>query len=224
MILSNVPRDEPRPYDASKRREKATEAGARILAAASELFAAHGLEAVSLAQVAEKAGVSAATVYARYRSKAGLLEALTHSVLLGPQYRADAATGPHFDDPVQALRATARIARGIYEREHRDLAVVRAAAAYSPALKDVEAKLEALRRDLQAERAALVYRAHPALAALGLEKVRDLIWAFTGRDLYRMLVVERGWTPDEYENWLGETLIGALCPTTPDAKRGPRDR
>jgi len=34
--------------------------------------------------------------------------------------------------------------------------------------------------------------------------------AYTGRDVYRMLVLERGWSSDEYESWLAATLIKAL--------------
>jgi len=43
-----------------------------------------------------------------------------------------------------------------------------------------------------------------------LSKIRDIFWAFTGRDFYRMLVVERGWSSDEYEKWLAELLIQLL--------------
>ena len=45
---------------------------------------------------------------------------------------------------------------------------------------------------------------------LSLPKIRDIFWAFTGRDLYRMLVVERGWSSDEYEEWLADLLIQTL--------------
>ncbi len=41
-------------------------------------------------------------------------------------------------------------------------------------------------------------------------KIRDIHWAFTGRDFYRMLVVERGWSSDEYEKWLADLLIQTL--------------
>jgi hypothetical protein len=33
---------------------------------------------------------------------------------------------------------------------------------------------------------------------------------YTGRDIYRTLVIEAGWTPDEYETWLSQTLVEAL--------------
>jgi len=33
---------------------------------------------------------------------------------------------------------------------------------------------------------------------------------FTSRDVYRLLVEEGGFTPDEYQAWLEETLVDAL--------------
>ena len=37
-------------------------------------------------------------------------------------------------------------------------------------------------------------------------EIHDLLWALTGRDLYHLLVVERGWSADRYEQWLTDTL------------------
>jgi len=42
-----------------------------------------------------------------------------------------------------------------------------------------------------------------------LAKAHDMR-AFTGRDIYRMLVVEQGWTPDAYETWLAQLLVVTL--------------
>ena len=36
---------------------------------------------------------------------------------------------------------------------------------------------------------------------LPVERARDLIWLHTAPDTYRLLVLERGWTMDEYERW-----------------------
>lgn len=33
---------------------------------------------------------------------------------------------------------------------------------------------------------------------------------FTGRDVYRMLVRERGWSPQKYEDRLADTLVHSL--------------
>lgn len=205
-----------RPYDATKRQEKAAEARARVLAAASRLFSRHGIDRVTVAQIAQKARVSVASVYAQFQSKAGVLEALAHSVLLGPPYGATAKQVEDTLDPEAALRLTASIARGVYQREHAEMGLIRGAAAYSPALKKLEVGLERARRELQEGRARLVFDSNPALASLGLDKVRDLLWLFTGRDFYRMLVLERGWSPEEYERWLADTLIRTLLKEAPD--------
>jgi hypothetical protein len=39
---------------------------------------------------------------------------------------------------------------------------------------------------------------------------RDVFWMFTGRDVYRMLVRERGWSSQKYQDWLADTLVRAL--------------
>ncbi len=46
------------------------------MAAALELFARHGFQRTSMAQVAESAGISRATLYARFRDKRALFEGL----------------------------------------------------------------------------------------------------------------------------------------------------
>jgi hypothetical protein len=39
---------------------------------------------------------------------------------------------------------------------------------------------------------------------------------YTGRDIYRMLVLERAWSSDEYEKWLARSLIHELTGAPPD--------
>jgi hypothetical protein len=39
---------------------------------------------------------------------------------------------------------------------------------------------------------------------------RSAIWVMTSARVYSMLVVERGWTPNHYEDWLGTALIDLL--------------
>lgn len=199
-----------RRYDATKRQEKAAGARERILAAASKLFSRHGIDVVTIEQVAASAKVSAASVYAQFRSKGGLLEALAHAVLLGPTYQESARQVDSLDDPAEALLRTASIARGVYEREQNEIPLIRGAAAYSPALKKLVTGLEKTRRELQMERAKLVYRSNPELKRLGLEKVRDILCMFTSHDVYRMLVLESGWSRDEYERWMGDSLVRTL--------------
>jgi hypothetical protein len=45
---------------------------------------------------------------------------------------------------------------------------------------------------------------------LTFDEARRVLWMYTSRDVYRMLVHEGGWTPDRYQEWLCDTLMEAL--------------
>lgn len=68
MTLADPPVRRGRPRDAAK--------DEAILLAAGDLFMEHGYEAVSLDAVAQRAGVSKATIYARYADKDALFAAV----------------------------------------------------------------------------------------------------------------------------------------------------
>ena len=53
-------------------------------------------------------------------------------------------------------------------------------------------------------------RARAFAKGLNTSMVRDILWAFTGRDMYRMFVIERGWSSEKYEKWLAKILIKTL--------------
>jgi hypothetical protein len=55
--------------------------------------------------------------------------------------------------------------------------------------------------------------------AINVQEARDILWAFTARDLYRLLVVERKWTPLRYEQWLADALVDALMKKAPRKSR-----
>jgi hypothetical protein len=39
---------------------------------------------------------------------------------------------------------------------------------------------------------------------------RDILWTLTSYEIHRCLVVERKWSADRYEKWLGDTLVLSL--------------
>ncbi|MEQ1505699.1 MAG: TetR/AcrR family transcriptional regulator, partial [Myxococcota bacterium] len=77
-------------------------------------------------------------------------------------------------------------------------------------LADLDRSSESRRRD--AQRPLIDALAEAARLADGLDRDRasDVLWALTGRDLYRMLVVDRGWSAGDYEGWLAEVLVSTL--------------
>ncbi|HEY6078066.1 MAG TPA: hypothetical protein VIW29_04650 [Polyangiaceae bacterium] len=102
------------------------------------------------------------------------------------------------------------MARSIYEGEEKELSLLRGAASFSPVLKKLEAEFEARRYEMQSARLELLFELKRQRPGLSLERARDLMWMFTSRDCYRMLVVDKHWSPEEYEKWLADLLLREL--------------
>jgi AcrR family transcriptional regulator len=199
-----------RPYDSSSRQAAAQHAQHRLLEAARQSFLASGIDAVTIAEIAEKAEVSVSSVYALFESKAGILRALMSRAIFNADYERVAARLRAVTDPHEALRLTAAVARSIYEGEAKELALLRGAASFSPALEKLEAEFEDRRYELQSARIELLFELDAQRLGLSFERARDIMWMFTSRDCYRMLVVEKRWPPDEYEKWLAGLLLREL--------------
>ena len=45
---------------------------------------------------------------------------------------------------------------------------------------------------------------------LSVERATDLLWALGAAEMYRLLVSERGWAPEQYEAWLAAAVIHSL--------------
>jgi AcrR family transcriptional regulator len=165
---------------------------------------------VTIAEIAKRAGVSVSTVYGLFESKEGLLRAWMETILFGDRYRKAAAELDAIADPTQQIAKTATIARAIYDSEWAELGLLRGAASFSRALRKLEHGLETMRYELQEARVTRLYAASKAKKGLSLEKARRLLWMYTSRDLYRLLVQEGGWSSADYEKWLADTLVATL--------------
>jgi AcrR family transcriptional regulator len=205
-----------RQYDSSSRQAEARALRARILAAARVLFSRRGFDSVTIEEIADTAGSSTQTVYAAFKSKAGILKAIIDDTFFGPEYDELAIRTKTESDLAELLRITAAISRVIFDREKSEIGILRGASAFSKDLRRVEQKFDAVRFDLQEPRAVQAVAQYPYAAQLGLARVRDIMWMLTGRDVYRMLVVECGWSSDAYETWLAGLLVGALSGTLPN--------
>ena len=43
-------------------------------------------------------------------------------------------------------------------------------------------------------------------------EARDVLWAYNSAELFKLLVIERGWSPRRYGQWIAEALTAALLP------------
>lgn len=208
-----------RHYVSSLRTQAADATKSRILRAARDLFARRGIDPVTIAQIAEKADVAVPTVYSLYKSKEGILRALMSGALFGPRFEAARAQLDGVSDPVELIRLTPKVARAVYEGESAELGLIRGASAFSPAVRKLEQEFESARYEMQHERLQLLFAQSKQVEGLGFEEARRILWMYTSRDVYRMLVQESGWTPDRYEEWLTETLMHALVRASGRSRR-----
>ena len=185
-----------------------------MLEAGKYLFARRGIDGTTVAQIAERAGVSEATVYATVRSKSGLLHALVHEAVFGPRFQAALQRLEGVSDPVERIALTAHVARAIYEGESAELSLLMKASAFSPELRKAHQELEAMRRDMQRERIEALFKAGRARKGLDKASASSILWMYTGRDVYHKLVHESGWSPDKFQDWLERTLLESLTEPT----------
>jgi AcrR family transcriptional regulator len=206
-----------RHYTSEARTRSALETRRRILAAAAILFARKGIDRVTIDEIAKRAKVAPSTVYATYKSKDGILRGLMEQSLFGPQFQVAQKLLAGVTDPVALIELTSRVSRAIYESESSDLGLLRRASGFSPALRKMEEEFERLRYEQQAARLKLLFASGKARPGLSLEEARRILWMYTSRDVYRMLVNDGGWTADRYQQWLSRTLVEALvAPPTAD--------
>jgi AcrR family transcriptional regulator len=205
-----------RRYESPRRRAQAAETRRQILDAAQRLFEEQGYAATTMAAIAVAAGVALKTVYVVFETKSGVLRALWNLLLRGDEEDAPVAEREWYRavleerDPVRQLRLTASNSRAVKERVGRVLGVIRGAA-------PVDAEVAALWNRIQTEfydnQRAIVesLQAKKALRrGLDVARATDVLWTLNHPDVWLLLVGERGWTPEQFERWFGDTICAQL--------------
>jgi AcrR family transcriptional regulator len=100
-----------RPYTRRRTNAKSVDS---VLDAAERLIRAGEFHSTTVEALAEEAGISRATVFNRFGSKLGVLEALVERCFTGPEMRA-IKQALELEDPVAALEATIEASCAIWE-------------------------------------------------------------------------------------------------------------
>jgi AcrR family transcriptional regulator len=169
-----------------------------------------------VAAIAAEAGVAVKTVYLAFETKNGILRALWHLLLRGDEAPMPVGERDWFlavlaePDPAEQLLLTARNSRMVKERAGPLMRVMRDAAAGDA---DVRALWQRIEADFYANQQAIVesLEQKDALpAGLGVERATDILWTLNHPTTYWLLAEARGWTPAQYEQWLGDSLCSQL--------------
>ncbi len=199
-----------RTYNSGARREKAQQSRVRILRAAQHLFETQGFDKTTIGQMAEHANVSMPTIYALFKSKQGVLRAIMDECFSEEDHAALVAKAAAVESPEQQLAIAAQLARQIYDAETKQSSLLQGLSVVSPELKQLEREKEQRRYGRLADAMDRLYDAGVIDKSITRDKALDVFWAFTGRDMYRLMVIERGWFSKDYEQWLAQTLCRSL--------------
>ncbi|HEX9036842.1 MAG TPA: helix-turn-helix domain-containing protein, partial [Ktedonobacterales bacterium] len=200
-------------YHSPKRQRQAGATRRRILAAAVRLFAAQGYMTVTMEMIAREAKVALATVYLHFAGRAAMVGALAEEIAAAPELSVEQVEQVDEDaDPVEQVRLGARIICLVNERAWLIADLLRSQQGNDPELARLwmlwrQRHLDAMRRAVSglASRGGL----RPGLT---VEAAADALYALAGTEVYRALVLERGWSPTVYERWLFETACRELLP------------
>ena len=205
-----------RRYDSPRRREQAAATGREILEAAQGLFEQRGYAATTMAAIAAAAGVALKTVYVAFETKSGVLRSLWHLRLRGDEDDVPVGERRWFRDVVEEpdaerqLRLTARNSRAVKLRAAALMRVIREAAL---ADEDIAALWQRIQDDFYANQRSIVDsldRKQALSPGLDAARAADILWTLNHPDVWHLLVGERGWTPDEYEQWFGDVACAQL--------------
>ncbi len=199
-----------RSYKSDLRKTQSQETKVRILESAKALFSKKGFDSVKIDQIAQKAKVSSSMVYTLFKSKRGLLQTLLDEALPPKRFEELVDKARSTSDPKNRFEMAAKMSREIYEAEKDIMELLSGASLISPELKKMEYEREERRYQRQLPGISELHKQGLLAKGITLKKARDILWTFTGRDLYRLLVLTRGWSADFYEKWLSDTLIKAL--------------
>lgn len=139
-----------------------------VLEAAEALILAGRFATATVADLAEQAGVSRATVFSRLGGKVGVLEALSTRCAGGPEMRGIRAAFA-VDDPVAALDAVVTAACQLWERQGHILLTLKAVAELEPGAWRIIAEQ---REDQRSSIDGLVRRLHEVAPIRGLTRAQ----------------------------------------------------
>jgi AcrR family transcriptional regulator len=205
-----------RRYDSPRRREQAAATRRDILEAARRLFERHGYAATTMAAIAAEARVALKTVYVAFETKSGVLRALWNTLLRGDEGDAPVAERDWYrevlgePDPERQLRLNARNSRSVKLRIGPILEVIHAAAPIDP---DIDALWERIQTEYHANQHDVVQSIADKKAlgpGLDVDRAADILWTINHPHLWQLLVGERGWSPEQYEEWCADLACAQL--------------
>src|SRR5438876_12202508 len=127
-----------RPYKSLVRQRQAGDSRRRIVEATRRLLHSEGYAGMTIEAIAQRAEVSAQSVYAIFKSKTGILIVLLDQSTFGPDYDEVVGQALSASDPESRLRRAASVARQIRGAQSAAFDLMRGAGEVAPELAKLE--------------------------------------------------------------------------------------
>jgi AcrR family transcriptional regulator len=216
-VPGNVKPDHPTPARPGRPGQARTRFARRaVVTAARDLFLEGGYAATTIDAISNRSDVPPATVYRLFNSKLGILKALLDTSIGGDDQhvavpdRPDAAALFTESDPTKLLGGFAGITTVINRRSNDVYRVLVSAAGSDVAAAELLADIQQQRHRGQGAIAHALARNGSLRAGLQERAAADVIHAVMSPEVYRLLVIDRQWTPKRYQQWLATTLVQQL--------------
>ncbi len=194
-------------YNSPLREEQARRTRERILSASRETFRDKGYGATTLADIAKAAGVAEPTVRATFKTKSNLVEHLLRLAVRGEDTERQLQDREAFQqvfgatDPNTLLDRHADLSAAVHSRSWDVMEIARGAASSDPAIAEIYEQRPRARLTNQRAVAERLAELGALPAGTSVETAADLLWLYTAPEIYRMLVIDRKWSPDRYREW-----------------------
>ncbi len=215
--MENSPKPK-RTYSSTRRQDQARQTRHQISNAARSLFMERGYAGATIEAIAQEAGVATETVYAVFGSKRKLLAHLLRISVGGDDEDVPILERPepqavlNETDQRRQLELFAPDITKIMERAAPILEIMRIAAKSEPEIAELlRQRLQERWQNLE----AMVKRVAangPLRDGVDIAQGADIVWTLTSAEVFLLLTTDRGWTKQQYVDWLADSLIRLLLP------------
>ena len=189
---------------------------AAVVDAARALFLERGYAGTTIEAISERSDTPQATVYRLFASKLGILKAVLDVSIVGDDDAVAMLDRPHVRaliadrDPKNQLTGFAALLRGLLSRAAPMHRILSDAARSDEEAAALLAEIARQRQEGQRRIARSLARSRALRPGLRERDAADIIHALASPEVYGLLVIDRGWSAERYEDWLRDLLVDQL--------------
>jgi AcrR family transcriptional regulator len=207
-----------RPYEGAARQARTRRTWAAVVGAAQGLFLERGYAATTIEAISERSDTPQATVYRLFSSKLGILKAVLDVSVGGDDQAVAMADRPQVralisdEDAKNQLAGFAALLREIMARVGPVHRILADAARSDRDAASLLAEMARQRHEGQRRIARSLARSGALRPGIRERDAADIVHALASPEVYGLLVSDRGWSGERYENWLRSILTDQLLP------------